>query len=67
MHLGIEAIGDGSQDVVVVHGTSRVDDPVEAVGAWPDDAPTRKPRTDLVLERGRVRLALQHLLSQPSA
>jgi hypothetical protein len=44
-----------------------VDDPVEAVGAWPDDAPTRKPRTDLVLERGRVRLALQHLLSQPSA
>src|SRR5271166_74076 len=67
VHLGIEAIGDGSQDVVVVHGTSRVDDPVEAVGAWPDDAPTRKPRTDLVLERGRVRLALQHLLSQPSA
>ena len=55
------------EDVVVVHGTSRVDDPVEAVGAWPDDAPTRKPRTDLVLERGRVRLALQHLLSQPAA
>ena len=64
---GVEAVCDQLHCRVIVRGTRRAHDPVEAVSTGPNNPVAGEPPADLLLQRRRAQLARERFVGQPTA
>jgi hypothetical protein len=63
----VQAVDDGAEGAVIVHGPHRADDAIEPMRARPRHLRPREPCADPLLERERCRLVRQRVLGEPAA